>query len=142
MQATIAGNPRSLLAQEGCGEKGLLAGTQSRLSFLPERHTDFIFAVLAEEVGFAGVVLLLCLFVCLLVHGFIIAYRSRDRLGALVAIGVVTMLAVQIFLNIGMTIGLVPNYWSAAAVDELRWLITGHDVSVPRAVNECAHATL
>ena len=92
----------------GLWGKGLLAGTQSRLSFLPERHTDFIFAVLAEEVGFVGVVLLLCLFGCLLVHGFIIAYRSRDRLGALVATGVVTMLAVQIFLNIGMTIGLVP----------------------------------
>ena len=92
----------------GLWGKGLLAGTQSRLSFLPERHTDFIFAVLAEEVGFVGVVLLLCLFVCLLVHGFIIAYRSRDRLGALVATGVVTMLAAQIFLNIGMTIGLVP----------------------------------
>jgi rod shape determining protein RodA len=92
----------------GLWGKGLLAGTQSRLSFLPERHTDFIFAVLAEEVGFIGVVLLLSLFVCLLVHGFIIAYRSRDRLGALVATGVVTMLAVQIFLNIGMTIGLVP----------------------------------
>ena len=92
----------------GLWGKGLLAGTQSRLSFLPERHTDFIFAVLAEEVGFVGVVLLLCLFGCLLVHGFSIAYRSRDRLGALVATGVVTMLAVQIFLNIGMTIGLVP----------------------------------
>ena len=92
----------------GLWGKGLLAGTQSRLSFLPERHTDFIFAVLAEEVGFVGVVLLLCLFGCLLVHGFIIAYRSHDRLGALVATGVVTMLATQIFLNIGMTIGLVP----------------------------------
>jgi len=92
----------------GLWGKGLLAGTQSRLSFLPERHTDFIFAVLAEEVGFVGVVLLLCLFGCLLVHGFSIAYRSRDRLGALVATGVVTTLAVQIFLNIGMAIGLVP----------------------------------
>jgi rod shape determining protein RodA len=92
----------------GLWGKGLLAGTQSRLSFLPERHTDFIFAVLAEEVGFIGVVLLLCLFGCLLVHGFSIAYRSRDRLGAFVATGVVTMLAAQIFLNIGMTIGLVP----------------------------------
>jgi rod shape determining protein RodA len=92
----------------GLWGKGLLAGTQSRLSFLPERHTDFIFAVLAEEVGFVGVVLLLGLFGCLLVHGFLIAYRSRDRLGALVATGVVTILAVQIFLNIGMTIGLVP----------------------------------
>ncbi len=92
----------------GLWGKGLLAGTQSRLSFLPERHTDFIFAVLAEEVGFVGVILLLGLFGCLLVHGFLIAYRSRDRLGALVATGVVTMLAAQIFLNIGMTIGLVP----------------------------------
>ena len=92
----------------GLWGKGLLAGTQSRLSFLPERHTDFIFAVLAEEVGFVGVLLLLCLFGCLLVHGFSIAYRCRDRLGALVATGVVTLLAVQIFLNIGMTIGLVP----------------------------------
>jgi rod shape determining protein RodA len=92
----------------GLWGKGLLAGTQSRLSFLPERHTDFIFAVLAEEVGLVGVVLLLCLFGCLLVHGFSIAYRSRDRLGALVATGVVTILATQIFLNIGMTIGLVP----------------------------------
>lgn len=92
----------------GLWGKGLLAGTQSRLSFLPERHTDFIFAVLAEEVGFVGVMLLMCLFGCLLVHGFIIAYRSRDRMGALIATGVVAMLAVQIFLNIGMTIGLVP----------------------------------
>jgi rod shape determining protein RodA len=92
----------------GVWGKGLLAGTQSRLSFLPERHTDFIFAVLAEEVGFVGVVLLLCLFGCLLMHGFSIAYRSRDRLGTLIATGVVITLAVQIFLNIGMTIGLVP----------------------------------
>ncbi|MGE3538225.1 MAG: rod shape-determining protein RodA [Candidatus Tectimicrobiota bacterium] len=92
----------------GLWGKGLLAGTQSRLSFLPERHTDFIFAVLAEEIGFVGVLLLLCLFSCLIVHGGIIAYRSRDRLGALVAIGVVTMLSAQVFLNIGMTIGLVP----------------------------------
>lgn len=92
----------------GLWGKGLLAGTQSRLSFLPERHTDFIFAVLAEEVGFVGVVLLLSLFGGLLVHGFTIAYRARDRQGALVATGVVTMLAVQIVLNIGMTIGLVP----------------------------------
>jgi rod shape determining protein RodA len=92
----------------GLWGKGLLAGTQSRLSFLPERHTDFIFAVLAEEIGFVGVVLLLCLFGCLLVHGFIIAYQAHDRLGALIATGVVTILAAQIFLNIGMTIGLVP----------------------------------
>lgn len=92
----------------GLWGKGFLEGTQSRLSFLPERHTDFIFAVLAEEIGFVGVLLLLCLFSCLIVHGFVIAYRSRDRLGALLATGVVAMLSVQVFLNIGMTIGLVP----------------------------------
>jgi rod shape determining protein RodA len=64
--------------------------------------------VLAEEVGFVGVVLLMCLFGCLLIHGFTVAYHSRDRMGALIAIGVVTMLAAQIFLNIGMTVGLMP----------------------------------
>ena len=88
--------------------KGLFAGTQSRLSFLPEKHTDFIFAVLAEEMGFWGVLLLLGLFGCLLTHGVIVAYRSRDRLGALIVTGVVTMFAVQIFLNIGMSVGFLP----------------------------------
>ncbi len=92
----------------GVWGKGLFAGTQSRLSFLPEKHTDFIFAVLAEEMGFWGVLLLLGLFGCLLTHGVIVAYRSRDRLGALIVIGVVTMLAAQIFLNIGMTVGFLP----------------------------------
>jgi rod shape determining protein RodA len=92
----------------GLWGKGLFAGTQSRLNFLPEKHTDFIFAVLGEEMGFAGVCLTLGLFAILLMHGLAIAYRSRDRLGALIASGIVTMLAVQIFLNIGMTIGLLP----------------------------------
>ncbi len=92
----------------GLWGKGLFAGTQSRLNFLPEKHTDFIFAVLGEEMGFVGVLLLLGLFSLLLMHGLTIAARARDRLGALVATGVVTLLAVQIFLNIGMTIGLIP----------------------------------
>jgi rod shape determining protein RodA len=92
----------------GLWGKGLLAGTQSRLNFLPEKHTDFIFAVLAEEMGFVGVGLALSLFAILLMHGLSIAYRSRDRLGTLIATGIVTMLAVQICLNIGMTIGLLP----------------------------------
>lgn len=92
----------------GLWGKGLFAGTQSRLNFLPEKHTDFIFAVLGEEMGFVGVLLLLGLFSLLLMHGLTIAARARDRLGALVATGVVTFLAVQTFLNIGMTIGLIP----------------------------------
>lgn len=92
----------------GLWGKGLLAGTQSRLHFLPEKHTDFIFAVLGEEMGFMGVLLLLCLFGGLLLRGFTIAYHSRDRLGALIATGVVTMLMIHLFLNIGMATGLLP----------------------------------
>ena len=92
----------------GLWGKGFLAGTQSRLHFLPEMHTDFIFAVLGEEMGFAGVLLLLLLFGALLLHGFTIAYHSRDRLGAMIAVGVVTLLMAHVFLNIGMTTGLMP----------------------------------
>jgi rod shape determining protein RodA len=92
----------------GLWGKGFLAGTQSRLNFLPEKHTDFIFAILAEEMGFAGVCVVLILFSGLLLQGLNIAYRARDRLGALIATGIVTFLATQIFLNIGMTIGLLP----------------------------------
>jgi rod shape determining protein RodA len=88
--------------------KGLFAGTQSRLQFLPETHTDFIFAVLGEEMGFVGVFCLLVLFGMLLLHGLVIASQARDRCGMLIATGVVTMLASQIVLNIGMTTGLIP----------------------------------
>jgi rod shape determining protein RodA len=92
----------------GLWGKGLLAGTQSRLHFLPERHTDFIFAVLGEELGFIGVLVVMSLFASLLIHGFTTAFHSRDRLGAFITIGVITMLMTQIFLNIGMTTGLLP----------------------------------
>jgi rod shape determining protein RodA len=92
----------------GLWGKGLLAGTQSRLHFLPERHTDFIFSVLGEELGFVGVLMLLGLFASLLGQGFATAYHSRDRLGVFIAMGVVTMLTTHIFLNIGMTTGLLP----------------------------------
>ncbi len=92
----------------GLWGKGLFAGTQSRLQFLPETHTDFIFAVLGEEMGFVGILLVLVLFGTLLLHGLVIASQARDRLGALIATGIVTMLAAQIFLNIGMTTGMIP----------------------------------
>ena len=92
----------------GLWGKGLLAGTQSRLHFLPERHTDFIFAVLGEELGFIGVLVVLSLFASLLIHGFTTAFHSRDRLGTFITLGVITMLMTHIFLNIGMTTGLLP----------------------------------
>jgi rod shape determining protein RodA len=88
--------------------KGLLAGTQSGLNFLPEKHTDFIFAVFAEEWGFVGTAALIMLYMLLVLRGISIAYTSKDRLGSLIATGVVAMLSVYILFNIGMTVGLTP----------------------------------
>jgi rod shape determining protein RodA len=88
--------------------KGWLAGTQSGLNFLPEKHTDFIFAVFAEEWGFAGAAALIVLYLLLVLRASSIAYTSKDRLGALIATGLVAMLSVYILFNIGMTVGLTP----------------------------------
>jgi len=92
----------------GLWGKGLFASTQSRLQFLPETHTDFIAAVLGEEMGFLGMAIVLVLFGLLVLHGLTIASQAHDRLGSLIATGVVTMVATQVFLNIGMTTGLIP----------------------------------
>jgi rod shape determining protein RodA len=88
--------------------KGLLAGTQSGLNFLPEKHTDFIFAVFAEEWGFIGAAVLIVLYMALVLRGISIAYMSKDRLGCFIATGVVSMLSVYILFNVGMTVGLTP----------------------------------
>jgi len=95
----------------GSGEltgKGLKEGTQSNLNFLPERHTDFIFSVLGEELGFLGAVLLLGLYLALLVTALEISASSRDLFGSLIAVGVISMWTFQILENVGMTIGLMP----------------------------------
>jgi len=88
--------------------KGLMAGTQSRLNFLPEKHTDFIFSVYAEELGFVGVVVLLTLYLILLLKGLNIAFRAADRFGLFLALGVVASLSFYIIFNIGMTVGMLP----------------------------------
>jgi len=88
--------------------KGLFAGTQSGLNFLPEKHTDFIFVVLSEEWGFLGSAGLVVLYLGLILRGISIAYSSKDRLGCLTATGLVSMLGLYIILNIGMTIGITP----------------------------------
>jgi len=88
--------------------KGIAGATQSRLAFLPERHTDFIFAVFAETWGFVGCLLLLLCYGCLLLRGFEIAATARDSLGRLLALGVVALLATQMLINTGMVTGLVP----------------------------------
>ncbi len=95
----------------GSGEllgKGLYGGTQSQLKFLPEGHTDFIFAVFAEEWGFLGVVGLLALFLGLFLLAMEIASKAKDMLGSLLAAGVVAMLGFCVLVNIGMTTGVFP----------------------------------
>ncbi len=88
--------------------KGFLNGTQTQLAFLPEYHTDFIFCILAEEWGFGGAILLFLLFFLFLREIFKIASYTRDRFGTYVASGFGIMFATQIFLNIGMTLGILP----------------------------------
>ena len=88
--------------------KGFLQGTQSQLSFLPERHTDFAFSVFAEEWGFAGSCLLLLGYLFLVVWGIYIARNATDRFGMFLAIGVTAMIFWHIIVNLGMVIGLLP----------------------------------
>jgi rod shape determining protein RodA len=88
--------------------KGYLAGTQGQLRFLPERHTDFIFSVFAEEWGFIGSIFLLSLYLFLILWGIEIANKAKDRLGSLMAIGVVSVISFYVIVNIGMTVGLMP----------------------------------
>ena len=88
--------------------KGFLKGTQNALSFLPEQHTDFIFAVLAEEWGLAGCVVLLVIFLVLIIWCLNVAHRCRDPFGTILAVGVTAMIFWQVFINIGMAMGLMP----------------------------------
>ncbi len=92
----------------GATGKGLTAGTQSPLGYLPIAESDFVFAGLAEDLGFMGAVILFALYVVLLVAALRIAFRSRDAFGMLLASGVASMLLFQTLVNVGMTIGLMP----------------------------------
>jgi rod shape determining protein RodA len=94
----------------GFGGKGWTEGTQAQLGYLPRSvaHNDFIFSVIAEEKGFLGSLTVLGLFGLVLFNGIRIAGSARDRLGTLIAIGVTVLFAVHVFVNIAMTIGLVP----------------------------------
>jgi rod shape determining protein RodA len=88
--------------------KGFMQGTQSQLSFLPERHTDFAFSVFAEEWGFTGSLILLLLYLLLVSWGIYVARRANDRFGMYLALGVTAMLFWHIVVNLGMVIGLLP----------------------------------
>jgi rod shape determining protein RodA len=95
----------------GSGElsgKGYLNGTQGPLRFLPEKHTDFIFAVFAEEWGFAGCISLLGIYLILFLRGLDTAAKAKDEAGRLMAIGITAMFFVYFVVNIGMTLGMMP----------------------------------
>jgi rod shape determining protein RodA len=90
--------------------RGLAAGSQSQLNFLPPlaQHTDFIFAVLNEKMGFIGGTLLLLLFGVLLFRGLQIAYRAQDRFGMFLGVGISAMIMFHLFINTGMNMGIAP----------------------------------
>jgi rod shape determining protein RodA len=95
----------------GSGElagKGYMQGTQSQLRFLPARHTDFIFAVLAEEWGFLGVAAALGLYALYLFSGAQVAMRARDRAGILLVVGLLSMTAFHVIYNTAMVVGMTP----------------------------------
>ena len=88
--------------------KGFMQGTQSQLDFLPENHTDFIFAVAGEEFGFVGAVVILLLYLVLIWRGLTIALNAEDRFGMLLATGITGMYLFHVLVNVGMTIGIMP----------------------------------
>jgi len=101
---------QSLIAV-GSGEvtgKGYLQGTQNMMRFLPEQHTDFAFAVFAEEFGFIGSVLLMATFVAFLILSLRVAWMAREKFGIFVATGITTLFALHVFINIGMVTGMLP----------------------------------
>ncbi len=102
IQSTIA------VGSGGIYGRGLGRGTQSRLQFLPEFRTDFIFAFIAEELGFIGSSIVLMLYAIILFFIFRIMSLSRNRFGELICVGVLSMIGLQIFINIGMNVGILP----------------------------------
>jgi rod shape determining protein RodA len=88
--------------------KGLFAGTQNQLNFLPEKHTDFIFSVIGEEFGFIGAAVVILLFLFLLWQFLSIAENARDRYGYLVMVGIIALFLFHVLENIGMTMGIMP----------------------------------
>jgi rod shape determining protein RodA len=101
-QAEIAVGSGGLLGQ------GYLHGRQTTLDYVPEQHTDFIFTVVGEEFGFVGAVIVLTLYALLLWRAIRIAFLSKDAFGTYLATGIAIMFAIQMFVNVGMVIGIMP----------------------------------
>ncbi|MBO5727228.1 MAG: FtsW/RodA/SpoVE family cell cycle protein [Oscillospiraceae bacterium] len=97
----------------GIGSGGLLGlglgNSRQKYQFLPEAENDFIFSIVVEELGFVGGILILALFMMFVLRGYWIALHARDRFGAMTAVGITTLFAVQVFLNVGVVTSLLPN---------------------------------
>ena len=99
---------KTAIANGGLTGKGLYKGTQTNLSYVPEQHTDFVFTVVGEELGLVGSAVLLALFALLVWRTWRAAALAKDLCGTLVCVGVLAMLVLQIFENVGMTMGIMP----------------------------------
>ena len=102
------GQSKIAIGSGGMLGKGIFKGTQTNLSYVPEQHTDFIFTVVGEELGFAGSASLLALFAIVMWRTWRTAALSKDLYGTLVCVGVLAMLMFQVFENMGMTMGIMP----------------------------------
>ena len=119
--------------------KGWFLGTQSQLNFLPENHTDFIFAVAGEEFGFIGIFIILLLYLIVIWRGLTIALNAEDDFGTLLAVGITFMFMFHVLVNIGMTAGIMP-VTGAAAVYELWSEFADYEYAVGRAAAEHQYA--
>jgi cell division protein FtsW len=100
---------QSLYAIGSGGLLGLgLGRSRQKYLYLPEEHNDYIFAIVCEELGFVGAVLILLLFALLIIRGYWIAIHARDRFGSLIVAGITTLLALQVFFNIGVVSNFLP----------------------------------
>ncbi len=124
--------------------KGLFGATQSQLKFLPERHTDFIFSAFAEQWGFIGVSVLFILFFIVIFWGIEVATHSKDLLGSLIAVGIIGLISFYFFVNVGMTLGVMPvvgvplplvSYGGSAMVTTLAMLGLLFNIKVRRMIH-------
>ena len=99
---------KTAIGSGGLSGKGWMEGTQSRLDFLPEGHTDFIIAVMSEEFGLLGVILLLTIYAMVIIRGLMIAVNSQNSFGRLLAAAVSSTFFVYVFVNMGMVSGMLP----------------------------------
>ncbi len=109
--ATTGYNVNQAIIAVGSGGwlgQGLGSGSQSQGNFLPSQHTDFIFAVLAEKLGFLGGLLTIATFLVLILRSFWISQMAPDKFGGLLSIGLVSMLLFHVFINVGMNLGIMP----------------------------------